>query len=524
VSTDAAHSAPTLADLDPPARDAAFDRLQDRMQSVWAGIRSNDPLESVVIVPSLTLDRITVASPAMFQAMEERFLFMLLLLRQPRLRMVYVTSGVINPSIVEYYLSLLPGVIPSHAMARLHLVAVGDGRPGSLTEKVLERPRLIAHLRSLIPDPHHSHLVPYTTTNLERDLAIQLGIPMYGADPRLFHLGTKSGCRKVFTEAGVALPAGAEDLATVDDLVAALADLRHERPGIGSAMVKLNEGVSGSGNAVVDLQDLPAPGAPQEAAALAERVHSLSPENPAIPVEAFLAKLGERRGVVEERIEGEDLRSPSVQLRVLPDGELEVLSTHDQLLGGPTGQVYLGARFPADPAYAREITEQAVRIGEVLATKGVLGRFAIDFIVTRHGQGWRCFAIEVNLRKGGTTHPFLTLQFLTDGLYEPGSCRFVTPAGAERHLVATDHLSDPVLRGLRVDDLFDLVARTGLHYDQSRQRGVVFHMISAITECGTVGMTAIAESAAGAEELYAAAEEALLAEARASVSAIPLPP
>jgi hypothetical protein len=81
-----------------------------------------------------------------------------------------------------------------------------------------------------------------------------------------------------------------------------------------------------------------------------------------------------------------------------------------------------------------------------------------------------------------------------------------------------------VLRGLRVDDLFDLVARTGLHYDQSRQRGVVFHMISAITECGTVGMTAIAESAAGAEELYAAAEEALLAEARASVSAIPLPP
>ena len=51
----------------------------------------------------------------MTQAYEERFLFLLLLLRQPRLRMVYITSMPIAPAIVEYYLALLPGVIPSHA-------------------------------------------------------------------------------------------------------------------------------------------------------------------------------------------------------------------------------------------------------------------------------------------------------------------------------------------------------------------------------------------------------------------------
>ena len=47
-----------------------------------------------------------------------------MLLRQPRLRMVYVTSLPIAPEIIEYYLALLPGVIPSHARARLSLVAV----------------------------------------------------------------------------------------------------------------------------------------------------------------------------------------------------------------------------------------------------------------------------------------------------------------------------------------------------------------------------------------------------------------
>ena len=53
--------------------------------------------------------------------------------------------------------------------------------------------------------------------------------------------------------------------------------------------------------------------------------------------------------------------------------------------------------------------------------------------------------------------------------------------------MATDHLEAEPLRGLGVDDLFDLVARHGLHFDQSRQTGVVFHMISSITECGRVG-------------------------------------
>jgi hypothetical protein len=208
---------------------------------------------------------------------------------------------------------------------------------------------------------------------------------------------------------------------------------------------------------------------------------------------------------------------------VTPHGILEILSTHDQVLGGPSGQSYLGARFPADPAYAPLITAEAVRIGEVLARKGVMGRFAIDFVVVRDGPVWESHAIEINLRKGGTTHPFLTLQFLTDGRYDPLSARFLTPSGAERHLVATDHLQDPLLHGLRVEDLFDLVARAGMHYDQSRQRGVVFHMISGITECGQVGMTAIAESATQAQEVYVEAEQALRAEAQAAGAPQPLP-
>src|SRR5919204_127728 len=143
--------------------------------------------------------------------------------------------------------------------------------------------------------------------------------------------------------------------------------------------------------------------------------------------DGFARVLSEQCGVVEERMDGV-VASPSVQLRITPLGEVELLSTHDQILGGPSGQSYLGCRFPADPAYAAAITREAAKIGTRLVREGVLGRFAIDFVVVRENGRWKPFAIELNLRKGGTTHPFLTLQFLTDGRYDPDDARFVAPS------------------------------------------------------------------------------------------------
>jgi hypothetical protein len=275
-----------------------------------------------------------------------------------------------------------------------------------------------------------------------------------------------------------------------------------ERPEAAHAIVKLNEGVSGEGNATVDLRELPAPGSDGEPGSVEERVRAMRFEAAAMTFEAYAADLAERGGIVEERIAGEEFRSPSVQMRVTPLGKLEVLSTHDQLLGGPSGQAYLGCRFPADPAYAAAITRDAVKVGERLAQEGVIGRFAVDFVAVRSGDDWDPYAIELNLRKGGTTHPFLTLQFLTDGVYDPQTAVFTAPSGRAKHFVASDHVESPAYRALTPDDLFDIVVRRGLHFDQSRQTGVVFHMMSALGEEGRTGLTAVADDAAGADELY----------------------
>lgn len=504
----------TLGQLNDDERYRAFDDLQLSMGDAWDSIQKNLADESVVVVPSISIERTTASSGTVMQAMEERALFLLLLLRQPRLRMIYVTSQPISESIIEYYLGLLPGVIPSHARARLTLVPVGDGSPTSLSSKLLARPRLLRAIRSLIPNPARCHLIPYNTTSRERDVALSLGIPMYGADPRLVDLGSKTGCRRMFEECGVQYPVGAEDLHGIDDIVAGVQSMRARRPSIKHAIVKINEGVSGSGNASMDLDELPAPGSPDEAAAIAERLQHIRPEAEGLSVDVFLAAFQKDGGIVEERITGVALESPSVQMRALPDGTVELLSTHDQLLGGASGQKYLGCVFPADPGYAASIAEPAMVVGRHLARLGVLGRFAVDFVVVQDESGeWTPYAIELNLRKGGTTHPFLTLQFLTGGSYDGERGVFLTPNGTPKYLVATDHLEDDRLKVLTVDDLFDVVVQHGVHFDQSRRTGVVFHMISCLTECGRIGMTAVGDSPEDAWRIYQEAESVLLREA-----------
>ena len=478
-----------------------FDHLQKKLVPLWKSIeRFNQDPQTIVVVPSISID--AISEGAVMQAYEERFLFLLLLLRQPRARLIYVTSQAILPSIIDYYLDLLPGVIPSHAHQRLFLLSPLDGSVSPLSQKLLDRPRFIERIRSLISDPDRAHLVPFNTTDMEKELALRLGIPMYGADPKFFSLGTKSGCRKIFQEEGVAHPLGHENLASADDVIEAITEMRARKPSIKQVLIKLNEGVSGEGNALVDLSGLPPSEDSDARAALQDRLRAMRFELKGITYDSYMKKLEERKGVVEERIAGEEFRSPSVQLRITPLGSVELLSTHDQLLGGPSGQSYLGCVFPADSAYASLITREAAKVGGRLAREGVIGRFALDFVVVSSNGKWEPYAIEINLRKGGTTHPFLTLQFLTDGTYDPETAIFTAPNGQQKFFVASDHVESPRYRTLTPDDLFDIVVRHGLHFGQTRQTGVVFHMMSALGELGRMGLTAVGNSHEEAKATY----------------------
>jgi hypothetical protein len=490
---------PYPIDLTPEAESAEFRRIQPHLLEVWSALTMADETpHTSVVVPSMTLDQSELRKLAGASFYEERLLFLLIRLRNPRARVVYVTSQPVHPMILDYYFQLLAGIPASHARARLTLLCAYDASPRSLTEKILERPRLIERIREGIQDPSRAYLTVFNSTPLERRLAVLLGIPLNGADPDLAHLGTKSGSRKVFREAGVPLPEGFEDLHSEQEIEESLIDLAARRPGIRRAVVKLNDSFSGEGNAIFRYPEA------SSRAAIRESLHRI--ELPVVEetFETYCEKFCRMGGIVEEFIEGGEKISPSAQLRISPRGEVLPISTHDQILGGPSDQVFLGCSFPAREDYRLRILEAATRIGEVLATYGVVSRFGIDFLLWRDGPAaeWNMAALEINLRMGGTTHPFLALQFLTGGKLDRNSGLFYSPTGLTKYYRATDNLRSDSYRGLLPEDVIDILTENHLHYSHATDSGVLFHLIGAVSEFGKLGLTAIGNSREEADALY----------------------
>jgi hypothetical protein len=486
-----------------------YARLQARLRPLFEHLQ-NDSLapRTVVVVPGLSLDREVLAKVSGVRHYEERQLSMLMLLRYPRTRVVFVTSTPVADSVVDYYLHLLAGIPGTHARQRLTLLSAHDASTCSLTAKILERPRLLARLRAAIGDPALAHLSVFNATELERDLALALDIPLYACDPALAHWGSKSGGRRAFRLAGVALPDGAEDLASLDQAAEALAALKARTPSLRRAVLKLNDGFSGEGNAVFDYEDTDDLARIRDMLPLRIRYEACGMDYP-----TYARKFRELGGIVEAWVDGLDKCSPSVQLRVNALGALETISTHDQLLGGPNGQTFLGSRFPADARYRQSLQQAGLAVGRVLQAQGVLGRFSIDFVSTRVGDGWQHHAIEINLRKGGTTLPYQMLQFLTAGKVDDSSGEFLTPLGQRRCYRATDNLVASALRSLIPEDLIDILVEQRLHFDETTQQGVVFNLIGALSEHGKLGMVAIAADPAAADALYEQTVAVLLREA-----------
>lgn len=476
-----------------------FKLLQARLPNIYAEFqRDADYEHTSLIVPSLSVNQEELAKVLGSPLYEERLLFALIRLKNPNARVIYITSQPVNPDIVDYYLQLLDGITISQARQRLTMLSVFDASSRPLTEKILERPRLIARLRRMVGDPSLAYLTCYNSTVLERRLAVELGIPLNGVDPALLYYGTKAGSREVFMQAGVNCPAGSGNLRDEDDIVDALVALAHQRPALKRAVVKLNEGFAGEGNGLFTF-----PAERTDPAAVRDALRSLDWSSASENFASFMRKFTEMGGIVEEFLVAGEMRSPSVQMRINPDGGSVVVSSHEQVLGGATGQAYLGCRFPADDEYRALLHAEAEKIGQVLSDKGALGRFGIDFMVGREpGGNWTSYAIEINLRMTGTTPPFHALEFLTGGRLDRDSGQFYTPEGQIKFYRATDNLKSPAYRGLLPEDLFQIASRGGVSFRHGTQTGVLFYMIGALSQYGKIGMTAIGNSAAEAEDLY----------------------
>jgi hypothetical protein len=489
-----------------PTEAEAFAALRGHLASLWRDVFAHeDQRYTSVVVPSITLENSQLARMPEYLQYEEVLLFLLIRLRNPMARIVYVTSLPLPPLILDYYLQFLSGIPAPHAAARIRLVAAYDGSPRPLTQKILERPRLIARIRAAIFDPARAYLTVLRSTDLERRLAVRLGLPLNAADPASERLCAESSMRRLLAAAGIPIPQGVEDLRDEKDLLDAIVGLQRTLPSLRRAIVRLETSFQDEGHALVTL--------PRNAGRRETRaaLRSARVSQPGDGPEAFLERFERQGGVLEEFVEAPHRADASVQLRINPLGQLFLTSTHDEVRGGPSGLDAWGCSFPAHDDYRRELQEVGLRIGGLLAERGVVSRLSIEFLLhrDRHDRPWHLLASKVNLGVGGSTHPLLAVRLLCDGALDPDSGLFRSPSGRLKFYRCTDRLVSEAYRQLTPEDIIELMTMHQLNYNAHTERGALLYMLGGVSATGRLGILAIGDSRREADAVFAEAATVL---------------
>ncbi|MFM6899758.1 MAG: carboxylate-amine ligase, partial [Microcystis panniformis] len=130
-----------------------YQELQEKLKEIWQGenvLESDECDYDILVIPSFSIDQRVGQKVAGFLHYEERLLFSLIRLRHPKTRLIYVTAQPLARMVIDYYLQLLPGIPFSHANNRLLLLTTHDNSFQPLTQKILERPRLVARIRQAL--------------------------------------------------------------------------------------------------------------------------------------------------------------------------------------------------------------------------------------------------------------------------------------------------------------------------------------------------------------------------------------
>ena len=473
-----------------------FAILQQRLRHMFDVQPVAGTTRTIVAIPSFSVDRDLLTDNPEFQYWEHRMLYLLSELRNPAVRLIFVSSREVSHDALSYYVHLLPD-LPRDHISRLRFVTCSNSAREPLAERLLRRPDTLLDLRRAIELTDDAYIECFASTEAERDLALMLNVPIYGPEPALNSYGLKSQSRLLFRQLGIPLPQGVEGIYGLDELAEALVELKVKEPQLQLAVVKLDDSLGGVGNALFSYSG--APDRPMLREWVRHELESrLELAMPIIDRDRFFDRVASSGCVVESFVAG--IRSPSVQCKIKPSGEVLVVSTHEQKMTGPGGQHFSGCFLPAtDP---QSIQSAARLVGEALQSKGVIGWYGVDFVVMEGGPKPHAYALEINLRNLGTVHHLMTLKNLTGGDYLPERGNFLTADGRARFYYGSDSIRLPKAIGIPAAELLAHTTGQRWMYRAPEQTGAVLHMIDAVGSYGRIGLTCIGRGAAESYDIY----------------------
>ncbi|MDQ7808421.1 peptide ligase PGM1-related protein [Amycolatopsis sp. A133] len=424
-------------------------------------------MKTIIALSAVRYDRALLSRLPYLRFAEERAFSHVGMLRDRTTRLIIIAEATFEDAIVDYYLRdvagfhevELPGV-----KRRIELIQPRQRPHLPLDTLTLHDEPLVARLKGIIKDARQTRLVNFAAS-ADTDLLSQtLGVPAEQAPHNLTQQwGSKSGGKEVLRRSGVPTPGGSANSAySWQDVAAAVQQLDKTMSGL--IAVKLSDPKWGSavGTVVMNRSTIRPNSSPAHGVVTIRQ-----------PWAAFTKEMETGGAIVEEYLD-DVISAPSGQAFIDLSGAVQVISTHDQIL---INDQYMGCISPASE-FVATINRHLESVGSTLAAIGIRGHFGVDFIVRATGD---LLATEINIRKVGPTH---VLAQAKDAVGEATSLHYVHRRVHQPQL----------LRSFSASGVIEALRDEGLLFERRTRKGVLLHMLNAVSPCGYIETTCIGNS------------------------------
>jgi len=316
-------------------------------------------------------------------------------------------------------------------------------------------------------------LSPFVLTEHEARWAEKLGLDFVGDPVHYYSFGNKSYFRSLAKRHSVRVPKGFENQKNPFDggIKATILFLF----GASEIVVKQNEGVAGLGSQrfskPVFLRML-----------LEKKSHFIENffKNGVVAVESD--------GFVVEKWYRDVIFSPSIQLYVQENGEVEIISLHVQLFR-ENNMTYCGCRSDhwIEKEQRSQLEVEGVKIARVCASMGYRGDIALNAIVLKNRD---ILWTEINPRKVMSSYPFQVKKRLFS-------------QNEDVHYVSK-HIKKPNWKRKTIEHIMDRMSES--LFSPSKKSGLIPFDYSLLWSTGQLGVVAFGKNTTDTEELMAYAE------------------